>query len=76
MNDKNIWKTAAEFNKFITVQVHTTQGMKFVVCAINTSPNYKNKFSGYLSFIMQQSHLSQRQMTKNNNTALLFSAYM
>jgi len=53
MNDKSTWKTAAEFNKFITVQAHTIQGMKFVVCvAINTSPNYKTKFSGYLSFIM------------------------
>jgi len=39
MNDKSIRKTAAEFNKFITVQSHTIQSMKFVVCvATNTSP--------------------------------------
>jgi hypothetical protein len=40
MNDKSIQKTVAEFNKFITVQSHTIQSMKFVVCvATNTSPN-------------------------------------
>jgi len=64
MNDKSIRKRVAEFNKFITVLSHTIQSMKFVACvAINTSPNYKTKLPGYLSFIMQQSHLSQRQMT-------------
>ena len=61
MNDKSIQKTVAEFNKFITVQSHTIQSMKFVVCvATNTSPNYKTTLPGYLNFIIQQRDLNKR----------------
>jgi hypothetical protein len=76
MNDKSIWKTAGEFNKFITLQSHTILSKVCSMCCHKHISQLQDHVLGLAEFYYTTEPLEPNTNDiKNSNSALLFSAY-